>query len=151
MGTAPANWQTIQYNGMEYPEGEDKWVIYDQISWIFLRNYLQSVSDDWAQSTQSNCWICIGCEVSLQKRRNGILLPKLFWPTVRKKCSSDWEKCLKFEAEFFEISRTIFSNSEKSEQFLKQNAFNLTTVFFNIFCTDTLPRIVATSAACAQN
>ena len=23
--------------------------------------------------------------------RNGILLPKLFWPTVRKNCSSDWE------------------------------------------------------------
>ena len=29
----------------------------------------------------------------------GILLPKLFWPTVRKKCSSDQEKLLKFEAE----------------------------------------------------
>ena len=31
--------------------------------------------------------------------RNGILLPKLFRPTVRKKCSSDREKLLKFEAE----------------------------------------------------
>ena len=30
---------------------------------------------------------------------NGILLPKLFWPTVRKKCSSDREKVLKFKAE----------------------------------------------------
>ena len=29
----------------------------------------------------------------------GILLPKLFWPTVWKKCSSDQEKLLKFEAE----------------------------------------------------
>ena len=29
---------------------------------------------------------------------NGILLPKLFWPTVRKICSRDWEKLLKFEA-----------------------------------------------------
>ena len=29
----------------------------------------------------------------------GILLPKLFWTTVRKKCSSDWEKLLKFKAE----------------------------------------------------
>jgi hypothetical protein len=28
-----------------------------------------------------------------------ILLPKLFWPTVRKKYSSDQEKLLKFEAE----------------------------------------------------
>ena len=31
--------------------------------------------------------------------RNGILLPKLFWPTVRKNCSSDREKLVKFEAE----------------------------------------------------
>ena len=30
---------------------------------------------------------------------NGILLPKLFWPTVRKKCSSDREKLLKLKAE----------------------------------------------------
>ena len=31
--------------------------------------------------------------------KNGILLSKLFWPTVRKKCSSDREKLLKFKAE----------------------------------------------------
>ena len=54
----------------------------------------------------------------------GILLPKLFWPTVRKKCSSDQEKLFKFDAEgrffkkFFEITRTIYSNSERSEQWL---------------------------------
>ena len=24
------------------------------------------------------------------QKKNGILLPKLFWPTVRKNCSSDW-------------------------------------------------------------
>ena len=42
--------------------------------------------------------------------RNGILLPKLFWPTVRKKCSSDREKHLKFEAEgrkFAKFSRSL--------------------------------------------
>ena len=31
--------------------------------------------------------------------KNGILLPKLFWSTVRKNCSIDREKLLKFEAE----------------------------------------------------
>ena len=31
--------------------------------------------------------------------KNGILLPKLFCPTVRKNCSSDRENFLKFEAE----------------------------------------------------
>ena len=30
---------------------------------------------------------------------SGILLPKLFWPTVRKNCSSDQVKLLKSEAE----------------------------------------------------
>ena len=56
--------------------------------------------------------------------RNGILLPKLFWPTVRKNCSSDREKRLKFEAaegrEFSKILRSL-------EQFIQtvkgQNKF----------------------------
>ena len=65
--------------------------------------------------------------------KNGILLPKLFWPTVRKNCSSDWEKLLKFEAEDREFAkilrslfRTIYSNSERSEQVL------VTECFFNL-------------------
>ena len=37
--------------------------------------------------------------VILIKKRNGILLPKLFWPTVRKNCSGDREKHYEFEAE----------------------------------------------------
>ena len=50
---------------------------------------------------------------------------------MRKNCSSDREKILKFEAEGrefaknFEITRTIYSNSESSEQFL------VTECFFN--------------------
>ena len=53
--------------------------------------------------------------------------------TVRKNCSSDREKLLKFKAEGrefaknFEITRTIYSNSERSEQFL------VTECFFNLF------------------
>ena len=38
---------------------------------------------------------------------NGILLPKLFWPTVRKNCSSDREKLLKFDAEGREFARSL--------------------------------------------
>ena len=41
--------------------------------------------------------------------RTGILLPKLFWPTVRKKCSSDLEKLLKFEAEGWEFAKFLRS------------------------------------------
>ena len=33
------------------------------------------------------------------RHRNGILFPKLFSPTVRKKCSSHREKLLNFETE----------------------------------------------------
>ena len=64
-------------------------------------------------------------------RVNGILLPKLFWPTVRKNFLADREKLLKFEAEGREfeitriilVTRTIYSNSERLEQFLKRNPF----------------------------
>ena len=61
---------------------------------------------------------CLFCE-----KANGILLPKLFRPTVRRNCSSDGEKICKN----FEITRTICSNSERSEQFL------VTECFFNLF------------------
>ena len=70
---------------------------------------------------------------SHRKYRNGNLPPELFWLTVRKNCSSDREKRLKFEAEGQEFTkilrsiRTIYSNSERSEQFL------VTECFFNFF------------------
>ena len=54
------------------------------------------------------------CEVSENGRKlqnnvnNGILLPKLFWPTVRKNVLfSDWEKLLKFEAEGREFANFL--------------------------------------------
>jgi hypothetical protein len=39
--------------------------------------------------------------------RNGILFPNLFWPTVRKKCSTDLEKLLKFEVKGQEFSKIL--------------------------------------------
>ena len=51
----------------------------------------------------------------IKQKRNGILLPKLFLPTVRKNCSSDREKLLKFEAEGREFE--IFLRS--LEQFIQ--------------------------------
>ena len=70
---------------------------------------------------------------SIQSVKYGILLPKLFWPTVRKKCSSDLEfffeiRCWRSRiCKMFEITRTIYSNIERSEQFL------VTECFFNLF------------------
>ena len=46
---------------------------------------------------------------------NGILLPKLFWVTVRKNCASDWEKLLKFKAEGQEFEKKLRS----LEQFIQ--------------------------------
>ena len=44
-----------------------------------------------------------------QLNKSGILLPKLFWPTVRKNFSSDRENFLKFEVECAAASiKTIF-------------------------------------------
>ena len=43
------------------------------------------------------------------------MLPKLFWPTVRKKCFSDWEKLLKFEVEGQGFTKTFGS----LEQFIQ--------------------------------
>ena len=43
-------------------------------------------------------------------KKYGILLPKLFWPTVRKNCSSDRENFLKFEGEgrvFAKVLRSL--------------------------------------------
>ena len=52
---------------------------------------------------------------------NGILLPKLFWPTVRKKCSSDREKLLKFEAEGRESAKFVRSLEQFIETVKGQN------------------------------
>ena len=49
------------------------------------------------------------------KLNHGILLPKLFWPTVRKNCSRHREKLLKFEAEGWEFSKLLRS----LEQFIQ--------------------------------
>ena len=55
--------------------------------------------------------------------RNGILLPKLFWPTVRKNCSTDWEKFLKFEAEGREFAKILRSLEQFIQTVKGQNNF----------------------------
>ena len=53
--------------------------------------------------------------MDLNGNKSGILLPKLFLPTVRKKCSTDREKLLKFEAE----GREFAKNLRSLEQFIQ--------------------------------
>ena len=47
--------------------------------------------------------------VSSSGCNNGILLPKLFWPTVWKNCSIDREKLWKIEAEGREFAKFLRS------------------------------------------
>ena len=53
----------------------------------------------------------------------GILLPKLFWATVRKNCSSDREKLLKFEAEGREFTKILISPEQFIQTVKGQNNF----------------------------
>ena len=64
---------------------------------------------------------------SLEGEKHSILLPELFWPSVRKKCSTDGKKFLKFETEGREfakilrlLNRTICSKSESQNKFWQQ-------------------------------
>ena len=54
---------------------------------------------------------------------NGILLPKLFWPTVRKNCSTDREKLLKFDAEGWEFAKIVRSLKQFIQAVKGQNNF----------------------------
>ena len=54
---------------------------------------------------------------------NGILLPKLFWPTVRKNCSSDREKLFKFKTEGQEFAKFLKSLEQFIQTVKGQNNF----------------------------
>ena len=51
--------------------------------------------------------------------KSSILLPKLFWPTVRKNCSSDREKLSKFLRSLAQFIQTV----KGQNNFWSQNAF----------------------------
>ena len=63
------------------------------------------------------------CEEIILHFYNGILLPKLFLPTERKKCSSDREKLLKFQAEGREFAKFIRSLEQFIQTVKGQNNF----------------------------
>ena len=57
------------------------------------------------------------------KNGNGIVLPKLFWPTVRKNCSGDQEKLLKFNAKRQEFAKSLRSTEQFIQTVKVQNNF----------------------------
>ena len=59
----------------------------------------QNRADGYSKKTKT---IYLSAEKRLGLYIDGILLPQLFWPTVRKKCSSDQEKNLRSLEQFIQ-------------------------------------------------
>ena len=58
-----------------------------------------------------------------------ILIPKLFWPTVRKNCSCDRETLLKFKAEGQEFAKFLKSIEQFIQAVKGQNNFGNRMLF----------------------
>ena len=56
---------------------------------------------------------------------NGILFQKLFWPTLRKNCSDEWENVCQFEAESWEFEKKL----QSLEQFIQTVKWSVRTIF----------------------
>ena len=69
---------------------------------------------------EANCWWSV---IKKVWKKNGILLSKLFLPTVRKNCSTDREKLLKFEAEDLEFAKFWRSLEQFIQAVKGQNNF----------------------------
>ena len=59
------------------------------------------------------------------------MLPEWFWSTVRKNCSSDGEKLLKFEAEGREFAKILRSLELFIQTSKRQNNFRQQNDYFN--------------------
>ena len=72
------------------------------------------------------CWISMKTITTKEFKHcdsNSILLPKLFWPTVRKNCSRDLEKLLKFETEGRQFKNVLRSIEHFIQTVKGQNNF----------------------------
>ena len=72
-----------------------KWIA--MTYWLLKHEYMKLFKEILRSAEEPLLWLMIA--MLLVATWNGILLPKLFWPSVRTNCSSDQEKLLKFEAE----------------------------------------------------
>ena len=91
---------------------------------ILLKKYIKNtdlINCSWKYHVS---WIQIqnGYKLYFNMTKSGILLPKLFWPTVRKTFFSDREFFLKFKAEGWEFA-IFFRSLEQFIQTVGQNNF----------------------------
>ena len=98
--------------------------IYSQLSLVFRTLPLMS-----CYRSKSSTGIMHVCNCAKVKPRNGILLPKLFWPAAIKNCSSDREKLLKFKAEGREFSKFLRSLEQFIQTMKGQNNFGKIILF----------------------
>ena len=94
----------------------DKWVQTWLSSALILENV--NVDDLFKQKSHRRPTSIFENQNLKVKERYCILLPKFFWPTVRKNCSFEIRGLRLRICKSFEIVRTIFSNSERPKQFL---------------------------------
>ena len=95
----------------------------------------------WFNFVGMNVEFFFQCQKALHKDVfwNGILLPKLFWPTVRKKCSSDRGKTFEIRGwrpiicKNFEITSAIHWNSESSEEFKLEKMIEFRNIQENLY------------------
>jgi hypothetical protein len=92
-----------------------------KINYLLLSN-----QPSFRETLVDTCNTISGAFDNIQKYwviKNGILLPKLFWPTVRKHCSSNRETFLKIEAEGWEFAKFLRSLEQFVQTVKCQNNF----------------------------
>ena len=85
---------TKPYKGQKY-----------EIGFRIRNTDLLNFDNQWWNLYSQSFEYSLSCIMPSKKNSSGILLPKLFWPTMRKNCSCDREKVLKFEAEGEEFAK----------------------------------------------
>ena len=143
--------KTYSSSGKKFsPEFSCSWCnFYCQQEHLFLFQKIELLTKQFVQfweTQEKNCsgsskrerWLCRKSWLWQQRSIffplliSGILLPKLFWPTVRKNCSSDWEKHLKFEAEGREFAKILRSLEQFIQTVKGQKNFG-NRILFNLF------------------
>ena len=94
-----------------------KWQIFDDENHSMTSQKTQGALESCKIETVQHTVIFFNIKSFWRKHRTGIgiLLSKLFWPTLRKNCSTDRKKGLKFEAEGQEFAKVLIS----LEQFIQ--------------------------------
>ena len=119
-------WRSVNFKECTLPGLNKIWYLRTVI--LFQKKVKSNIQILFKQRCSEIKWPGFS-DLSTALKSDDILLQKLFWPSVKKNVlvtkKNFWNLRLKAEnlQKFFLITRTIYSNSERSNQFLKQIAF----------------------------